>query len=322
MQTTPESISDVCVVLRSVGEKTERRCQSILERLFPEKNIFTVRNITPFSRAVSKTFEIGLEQNRQWTLAVDADVLFFEDKLRDFLNLADTCLNDDASLYCVLGLLFDKFSNRAREVGFHLYNTKLLSKALRFVNGGENHLRPETYVKYRMEKQGHSMLIVSMKIGVHDFFQYKRSIVKKALLLVRKNSAPLVSSMISLWKERETDDADFHYALQGAALSERLGDIFVKVDAAFIDNLLHQGRIMENFQEDDDIDEALLQSTLENLNDDNSEVIPVRSAYPLRSGMKLWKHLHILTRRLVRCKRCVTLYRRISQNYFEKAGTK
>ena len=52
--------SDTCVVIRSAGERTEELCRYLAAQQVPEENVVVIRE-HPFSRAVLKSFEVGLD---------------------------------------------------------------------------------------------------------------------------------------------------------------------------------------------------------------------------------------------------------------------
>jgi hypothetical protein len=228
------------VVLRSVGEQTEDMSRKILVDVFGVENVFMVKDVAPFSLAVKRCFEVGIRQNKKWTLLVDADVLIFKDKMPGFIALVDSAFQCERYCegFCFQGELFDKLLKRWREVGVHLYQTRLLPKALEFIAAGAYDLRPETYVKKRMADIGHSHYVSKYPLGIHDFFQHPASIVKKAVLHCKKHEG--MREVRSFWLKNSATDKDFYWALKGVELFESLSDDNMLVDYRFMDGLLQK----------------------------------------------------------------------------------
>ncbi|UKI41834.1 MAG: hypothetical protein L6V95_02035 [Candidatus Melainabacteria bacterium] len=82
-------MKNITIVVRSVNERTSEKCVEYLNSIFGKENVFLVKNEIPFSTAVKKTFEIGIRRNKKWTLAIDADVFLFKDKIKDFIFEAE-----------------------------------------------------------------------------------------------------------------------------------------------------------------------------------------------------------------------------------------
>ena len=126
------SIDDaVTVVIRSVGERTENLCRELVAAQIAHRNIFLVRE-KPFACAVQRTFQIGIDQGRPWTLAVDADTLLLPGVIQRLYACAE---NQDANLFKAQGLVIDKFLSSPRAAGNHFYRTAHLNRALNYIPG-------------------------------------------------------------------------------------------------------------------------------------------------------------------------------------------
>ena len=66
--------NNVTVIIRSAGERTVEYCKYLLSRQATEENIVIIEE-TPFSAAIKKSFQIGIDRGYKWTLCIDADVL-------------------------------------------------------------------------------------------------------------------------------------------------------------------------------------------------------------------------------------------------------
>ncbi len=274
-------LKNITIVVRSVGERTSEKCVEYLIDFFGRKNVFLIENETPFSQAVKKTFLIGIKRKKKWTLAIDADVFLFKDKIKDFIFEAEKFVSKQKNVYCLEGKLFDKFSQTYREVGCHLYNTKYLKKALKYVDDGKDTMRPETYIKEKMAQCGYGFYVSEMRIGIHDFFQNPKNIIKKAILHCKKHAN--IANWIEIWKKEAQNDDDFVYALKGNEIYNSLDDKTIIVDSQFMDNLLFKFNI--KFEEKNILTNCEIDSVLKKYNQNICEyedkkfeiIFPVKS---------------------------------------------
>ena len=79
---------NVTVIIRSVGERTEKLCCELLKKQVPPENIFKVCE-APFTEALKKTFTVAIEANRTWTFVVDADMLVRPGALQELVEKAE-----------------------------------------------------------------------------------------------------------------------------------------------------------------------------------------------------------------------------------------
>ncbi len=215
--------NNVTVVIRSIGEYTESKCNEILSDIFGEDSVFLVKNESPFSKAIEKTFNIGIKENKKYTLVVDADCLVNKNGIEDLLDFADGFLkNEDKDALSFQGLVFDKFSGFYRYAGCHLYQTSKLEKCLEFIEMSYGNNRPETFIKRNMVDAGFSSIQTTIKVGLHDFYQSNLDIIKKASLHMRKHGA-LSAEMYEYWSLNAKSDKDFMYAMQGKVISDVFG---------------------------------------------------------------------------------------------------
>ena len=109
-------IKDITVVIRSAGERTLDLCHSLVSEQVEEQNIFIIKE-KPFSKAVLKNFEIGIENGHKYTLAIDADILLYNKSIellvKNFSNLTE-------DYFVYQGLVYDKFFNKFRGGGPHI----------------------------------------------------------------------------------------------------------------------------------------------------------------------------------------------------------
>lgn len=232
-------LQDITVVIRSSNERTIQSCLGLVKRQIPENQVFEV-NERPFSKAVKKTFEIGIREGKKWTLAIDADILVKDHAISEMISSFSKL---DNSYYVYQGYIFDKFYQKFRRGGPHLYRTSLLKKAINLIPKEGTSLRPESATYLKMKELGYHYFYDTKWFGLHDFEQYYEDIYRKFFLHAKKHQhqAP---SFLETWKNEILEDKDVVYALKG--LSDGLifegityvdTDFFKKKSAHLIEQL-------------------------------------------------------------------------------------
>ena len=225
-------IDDITFVVRSVGERTEQICVDRLVKLGGQEQVELIRDITPFCAAVEKAFELGIKKGRKWTACIDADMLYWDERIERFVSSANRIVDEkgESNCFSFQGFCYDHFFCRPRIGGFHLYLTRNLPNALQYC--GNDSLRPETIVKRSMAAQGCYTYVIHEIVGIHDFFQYYESIVKKGILHSKKHSS--IEELITKWTNMQSENEDYKWALRGVKIgrdfSEKIlvDDIFMK----------------------------------------------------------------------------------------------
>ncbi len=215
--------NNTIVIVRSIGERTETKSIERLEKIFGKKNIYLIKNTTPLIDASKKTFELALKSDKKWALVVDCDVFFFKDKIFIFIKNAKNLTKKDKLAFCFQGKLFDKFSLQGRMTGFYLYYLPNLKYKNEFYNICKNKIRPEACIRDNIEKQGFNAYESSNMVGIHDYFQNRRDIVKKSILHCKKNDIE-TALWTKNWQELASRDEDFKYALLGYKIFNSLND--------------------------------------------------------------------------------------------------
>ncbi len=216
--------TDVTVIIRSAGERTKDLCYQLLCQQVP-REVIMVLDERPFTRALQRSFEIGIELGRPWTLCVDADTLvrrnFVENLLR-WIRIAEH------TTFKVQGDLFDKLLGIPRKAGHAHYRTTLLPKALDFIPVDCVSQRPETFVRDQMSSFGYPSLYKKRTIGLHDFEQYHRDIYRKSFVHAHKH-AYRIPQLEPRWRQWADQDPDYQVAFWGLR-DGRLFDGIVPLD--------------------------------------------------------------------------------------------
>lgn len=208
---------EVTAVIRSAGERTEAACNHLLSSQVSEENISVIHE-RPFTKALERTFEIGMQRGRPWTLVVDADVLIRDGAISQILEMAEQA---EDNVFEVQGRMLDKLFGGARPCGLHLYRTALLPEAIDCIPAQGVTMRPETLVLRRMASRGYPWVQEEIVVGLHDYEQYYRDIYRKAFAHAHKHGR-YVPHLESLWRRLAEEDPDYQVALWGL----RAGQIF------------------------------------------------------------------------------------------------
>jgi len=174
-----EKQEETCVILRSCGERTEELCKySILKNNIKEKQVFTIKNITPFSRALKESYKLALEINKKYTFFVDADMILLEDAFSTMLSIMNR-LPDN--VFFVNPLVYDYITGYIQPNGPHLYKTRFLEKAINLIPHETISLRPETDTIKKMRELGFEPMYLDLPLAFHEFEQYYSSIFQRTL---------------------------------------------------------------------------------------------------------------------------------------------
>ena len=212
-------IDHATVVIRGAHERTEVVCFELVKEQFPAERIILIHE-RPFTTALRRSFEIGIERGMEWTLCLDADVLIRQRAISDLLEAVSALPADTLG---GSGYVFDKLRDGRRPGGLHLYRTSLLPHALSFIPAPSSALRPETHVKQCMESSGHPWKLLDMTLGLHDFEQFYSDIFRKALVRARKSSS-LNETMLRKALLQAKSDTDFLVVSWGMRVGMNLTD--------------------------------------------------------------------------------------------------
>lgn len=199
----------VLVIVRSVGERTTDACIRLAQQQTSADQVVCV-NAHPFSEALRRSLEMGLDAGQRWTLCLDADVLLGPAAIPNIIKEAEAL---PENTFLVEGRFADKLLGHFREGGIHLYRTSLLATALSEVEFRPDVVRPETHMKRQMAQLGHGFVFGDTLIGLHDYEQFYVDIFRKALVHNVKYSDALRGYALLHWNERARQDPDLRVAL-------------------------------------------------------------------------------------------------------------
>jgi hypothetical protein len=224
---------DVLVVIRTVGEKTEKICYDIACDQVGEENVVIIHE-KPFWKAVKKTFEMGIASNKKWTLALDADVLLKENAVNEMILNAKKY---GSKLFIYQGWVTDKIFGSNRSGGPHLYFTENLKFGIHIEVNDSKELRPESFIHREVKSKYGLKKIVDKKVfGVHDFWQSNFDYYRKCFLHGIKHThlgGMFFQNNIKYYKQ----DDDYRAMLKGwiRALES---NVKVEIDIDYLDQNL------------------------------------------------------------------------------------
>lgn len=231
-----EKLNDITVVVRAAGERTLKVCMDLIMHEVDTQNIFVVEE-KPFSKALEKTFKIGMDQNKKWTLAIDADLLLLPNAIK---YIVDGGAKYSDELYVYQGKILDKFRGDLKHGGPHLYNTRNLSVGLKALEKTKHNMRPEsTLVKYALDN-GLSFHVDDKVYALHDFYQNYRDVFRKAHFHAIKH--PGYKALLPLWLEKSKNDLDYRIAVYG--FINGFDSFFSSKQYPTIETLEHQWKLL------------------------------------------------------------------------------
>ena len=227
-------IKDITVVIRSAGERTLDLCHSIVSEQVYEKNIF-ILELKPFSKAVFRTFEIGIEHNNKWTLAIDADVLISKTAIQRMIDDV-TEVNFQNKIFVYQGNILCNVFQKPRPGGCHMYQTMYLKRALSFCKQTEKNLKPESSIYKKMNELGLYTYVNDKIYGIHDYFQWNKDMYKSGFFQAIKHPKESYT-LLKEWKNKLNKDIDFEALIEGW----KYGVSFTKkieVNSSFFEDIL------------------------------------------------------------------------------------
>lgn len=236
-------MDNITVIIRSSGERTVDCCYEIACNQAGFDNVHKINEV-PFSKAVKRTFEIGLEKNKEWTLAIDADIILAENAIK---NMIESASKIGDKLYIYQGYVIDQIFGTAREGGPHLYKTAHLSDAIDALKRTENTMRPESETYKILANEKSAIKYVDDVIyGIHDFEQHLEDYYRKAFFHAKKHHNLEYSvQFLKHWTSKQ-QDITFKVLIEGWLFGIQFSED-VKVDINFFRDIIMKECDKNNF---------------------------------------------------------------------------
>ena len=192
-------LDNTTIILRECGERTADAAYHLLSEIAAPNALHRV-NTAPFSRCLAESFKLGIDQGREWTLCIDADVLVTAVGIYELQATAELL---PEHVFEVQGLIQDRFFGIRRPAGNHLYRTCYLERALELIPEEGTSLRPESSAIDSMRELGFVDLQLPTLTGLHDYEQHYHDIYRKCFLQGKKHDF-LKNYLLPRW-QREAD---------------------------------------------------------------------------------------------------------------------
>lgn len=217
---------NICIVVRSVSERTEQECLNIIKR--QGFDYFLIKEM-PFQKAIERTFQIGLEnRDRNILLAMDADVLLFRNSISDIIYFIK---NNKYNFFRYDFKVIDKFRGIIN-AGVHGYINKYSENVIDYIKCKNLFIppyshRPESTILKEFSKKNKlkSIIIDYPIVGIHDYEQFYSDIISKYYNRCVKDYAKkeVLKNML-LNQLKNYEDMDIRMALYGLTLVKSKND--------------------------------------------------------------------------------------------------
>ncbi|MDN3492421.1 hypothetical protein [Winogradskyella bathintestinalis] len=212
----------ITIIVRTTGESTtEILVKQLQKQITEQDSLLIIDKEECFEDKLKNGFKLGVEENKAFTVFIDADILLRHNAIKKIKKLTNKLKDSDLGF----GLrLWDRFYDRPKFRGLHVYRTNLLEKAILYVPEPNVKLRPESFTKQKMKEDGHDWRngISFYVAGIHDFFQNSEDIYYKFLIRSKRSRNDLFELKKKFRLARETD---YKIALQGILDGEQMTDI-------------------------------------------------------------------------------------------------
>tara|TARA_R110002072_G_scaffold42064_21_gene118959 strand:+ start:249506 stop:250453 length:948 start_codon:yes stop_codon:yes gene_type:complete len=179
----PES-DELTIVIRAAGERTQADCTQIIQNQLPDPAQLSVIQESPFSSAVAKTFQIGIDSGRPWLIAIDADIIPLDNAVT---RIREICGKMDPRAFVATPLFLCNAVGGLATRGLHCYNAKYIQEAYDLIDTLDDDLRPESRVHDAMSARGYTRECYAKVLGLHEYEQSFKHIYLKAMLRSRKD---------------------------------------------------------------------------------------------------------------------------------------
>jgi hypothetical protein len=201
------------IVVRGAHERTEDLClASIRDQTDAAIEVVHER---PFLAALTRSVQIGIDSAREFTLCVDADIVFAPNGIARMIRQ----LQREPEAFFACGFLLDRFYGEPKARGVHLYRTRYLEEARAAIPTSESVERPETSMKSVLLGRGRTSIYVRDRVlGLHGFGQFYRDVFRTIACRGQK-SPEQFAPLMERFSHRAGKDMDLRVALWALANS-------------------------------------------------------------------------------------------------------
>lgn len=221
----------IAVAVRATNERT---LPLLVKQLSSQLSIGDVLKVfneqEPFYIKLEKCYKWCIAENADISLIIDADILL----RKNILKLIKSKFKVLPRKYSGFGImLFDRFFQRPKFRGLHVYRTSYLPLYLYYLPQVKNSLRPESDLKNKVGNLGlvfSNDFIKFYVAGLHDYFQWYDDIFWK--MVVRSKRSYDLIALDYIPKENNIEN---RIAYEGLRAGDKLESIVL--DKTTIDNM-------------------------------------------------------------------------------------
>ena len=209
--------NDITVVMRSVGERTERVCRTRLAQQVPDKNILMVRNL-PLYESTQEVCRQAVDAGRKYTVMIGADYIPRLNMLHTLYAMAEAMSEKHNKWLFVKGTIIDKFlfEYRGDQGGPMLYPTSVLEGWLEILPAIPNRTTTEASCQRHYKELGYPTFRGTAWLALHDFEQHYKDIYRSMYVGGRKHQK-LRRRLFPRWLKLSQSDKDYEVALYAHA---------------------------------------------------------------------------------------------------------
>jgi len=200
-----EKKSNVTVVIRSSGERTEKLCYDSVMLGAQKKNIHIVK-VAPFPEAVKEIINLTTKLRVKYYLQVDADVVL----VKGWQKVIAKCIEkynkgEFKNIYEIDFNVTDRFIKPNMQMGVYLCNTEFNEAKAACLEATKGLVKPEGSIRHVIkEKFNADFAYCEEVIGYHGFMQFKVDIFNRwALRTCRNKEYP---ERFNLFKDKSPVD--------------------------------------------------------------------------------------------------------------------
>jgi hypothetical protein len=216
------------IIVRCCGERTEQKCIDLAKK---HGTVHVVR-ARPFGESIRKSYKLALSfKGQKWVPMIDGDVLLIDGNIEKAIKYLNE-LNDN-KIFCLDGKTKDKIMRCTRRAGIHIYRRALLNTAYKYIDNKQ--LKPESFVRRTMTKNGYKTVTGKIVFGYHDYEQYYCDLWRKSFCQSQKLARKIKKSNIKKkWKLMANKDNDYKVILAAHIAARRFrGKIIIDKNIDF-----------------------------------------------------------------------------------------
>lgn len=210
-------------IIRASGEATAENLKAQLSKKISKGDtLLMLDDEVSFEVKLRQGFDLAIKINNEFSVFIDGDILLRSNAVKRIRRIASKLEVSDLGFAL---RLWDRFYDRPKFRGLHIYKTELLKNALRHIPKIGEQMRPESHVKEKMAAQGHTWHeYLSLYVaGIHDFYQNPQDIYYK--FLVRSKRSVVDIRELKNTFQSQPLNLDYKIALKGLEDGAKMDEV-------------------------------------------------------------------------------------------------